>query len=79
MNYIFQKPHNVDRKVTEFSSVIRQALDSTRAITVGQNSLQELTFLPLAKDQMLNSFNAVVRQYSPIQLPRLRLSVSFWR
>jgi diguanylate cyclase (GGDEF)-like protein len=59
----FSAPHNVDRKLTEFSSLIKQALDSSITINVDNNSFQELTFLPLAKDEMLNSFNAVVKQY----------------
>jgi diguanylate cyclase (GGDEF)-like protein len=59
----FSEPHDIDRKVTEFSSLIKQALDSSLAITVDQSSLQELTFLPLAKDQMLKSFSAAVKQY----------------
>jgi hypothetical protein len=59
----FSTPHNIDRKVTEFSSIIKQSFNNSIPITVDQNSIQELTFLPLAKDQMLNSFNAAVQQY----------------
>jgi diguanylate cyclase (GGDEF)-like protein len=59
----FSAPHELDRKVTEFSSLISQALDRSSVIIVSQNSLEGLTFLPLAKDQMLTSFNATVEQY----------------
>jgi hypothetical protein len=59
----FLAPHDVDRKATKFSSLISQALNTSIVITVNQNSFEGLTFLPLVKDQMLNSFDATVRQY----------------
>lgn len=59
----FSEPHNIDQKITEFSSLIIQALDSSITKTVAQSSIQKLKFLALAKDQMLNSFNVAVEQY----------------
>jgi diguanylate cyclase (GGDEF)-like protein len=59
----FLAPYDVDLKVTEFSALIRQALDKSITITVNQKSNMESTFSPLAHDQMLNSFNTVVTQY----------------
>jgi len=59
----FSAPYDVDRKVTGFLALIRQAIDNSITITDNQKSLHELTFSPLAHDQMLNSFNTVVTQY----------------
>ena len=59
----FLEPHNINRNITEFSSLINQVLDSRIAITNSQSSFKGLTFLPLAKDRILDSFNVAVKQY----------------
>ena len=59
----FSDPHNIAQKITEFSSLINQVLDSPLDETVTQNSIQKLRLLDLAKEQMLNSFNVAVKQY----------------
>lgn len=59
----FSEPHNIDRKITEFSLLIQQLLDSPIALADAQSNLESLTLLPLTKDQILNSFNVAVKQY----------------
>jgi diguanylate cyclase (GGDEF)-like protein len=59
----FSEPHDVDRKVTKFSLLVKQVLDNSIANTIEQSSNQKLNFLALAKDQMLNSFDVIVKQY----------------
>ncbi|MFT4810222.1 MAG: diguanylate cyclase (GGDEF)-like protein [Paraglaciecola sp.] len=59
----FLDPHNVNQKVTEFSLLVRHTLNSLKVGTVNQNNLKDLTLLSLAKEQILNSFNTVVKQY----------------
>jgi diguanylate cyclase (GGDEF)-like protein len=57
----FSAPHEVDQKVAEFTNLIKRAL-SYDIISL-ENSQQRLMFLPLAKNQLLNSFETVVKQY----------------
>jgi diguanylate cyclase (GGDEF)-like protein len=59
----FSEPHNIYRKITEFSLLIKQLLDSPIVLADAQNSIESLTLLPLTKDQILNSFNVAVKQY----------------
>ena len=59
----FSEPHNIDRKINEFSLLIQQLLDSPIALADAQSNLESLTLLPLTKDQILNSFNVAVKQY----------------
>lgn len=68
----FFAPHHVDKKVTEYANLINQALDTSRPISITQTTLPELTFLPLAKDKILDSLNAVVSQYELESAQKIR-------
>ena len=59
----FSEPHNIERKMTEFSSLIKQLLDSPITPLDTQSNLESSIFLLMAKEQMLDSFNITVKQY----------------
>ena len=57
------EPHNIARKMTEFSSLINQILDRPRSSIDTQSNLEGSIFLFMAKEQILNSFNITVKLY----------------
>ncbi|MFT6345757.1 MAG: diguanylate cyclase (GGDEF)-like protein [Paraglaciecola sp.] len=59
----FSEPHNIARKMTEFSSLINQILDRPRSSIDTQSNLEGSIFLFMAKEQILNSFNITVKLY----------------
>jgi hypothetical protein len=59
----FSEPHNIARKMTEFSSLINQVLDRPRTSIDTQSNLEGSIFLLMAKEQILNSFNITVKLY----------------
>jgi diguanylate cyclase (GGDEF)-like protein len=59
----FSEPHNIARKMTEFSSLINQVLDSLITHLDTQSNLEGSIFLLMAKEKILNSFNITVKLY----------------
>jgi diguanylate cyclase (GGDEF)-like protein len=59
----FSEPHNISRKMTEFSSLIKQVLDRPTTLLDTPSNLEGSIFLLMAKEQILNSLNITVKLY----------------
>jgi diguanylate cyclase (GGDEF)-like protein len=59
----FSEPHNIARKMTEFSSLINQVLARPRTSIDTPSNLEGSIFLLMAKEKILNSFNITVKLY----------------
>lgn len=59
----FSPPNDVNKKIDQYSDLIKEALDSPPALNINDKSDFNLEFLELAKNPLLFSLNEVVKQY----------------
>ncbi|MFT2089576.1 diguanylate cyclase [Paraglaciecola sp. 2405UD69-4] len=76
-NSYFSAPHNVDKQVNEFTTLVKQALNSNDGNTENYLPDVNLAFFEMAKSPLLESLDYVVHQYeheSIKKVAKLRLT-----